>query len=891
MESLDIFPWHRHFDTGLPEIDLQHRRLVSLLNRLAAQVATRVDLVHLEEVFDELVAYASYHFDTEEQIWHDCLSDEALERTHHDTHEGFLRDVNRLRSELAFKKVDELADDTLAFLARWLAQHILESDRYMSSVVHAYRQGHSGEAACARARERMNGENRVLIELVLSLYSSHSRNTVRLIRELNAHHQSDVELQHATRALKLAHQRLISILDGTNAGVYVADMQTYELLFVNALGRQLFGEDLVGRICWKTLQKDMPGPCHFCTNARLLDANGQPGAPVIWEHYNPVLDRWFQLHDQAIRWDDGRFVRMEIALDITERKQMEVALRASETRYRSLFESSRDALMTVAPPDWRFQAGNPAMVRLFGADCMETLLGLTPIDLSPVMQPDGQPSAEKALKALRVAMTEGVWQGEWLHRTLDGRDIPCQLVLNRVDLGDQVQVQGSVRDISTLKRQQQRLERMAHYDDLTGVPNRALLADRMRQAMAQARRRGQMLMVAYIDLDGFKEVNDRYGHDAGDRLLVTVTNRMAAVLRESDTLARLGGDEFVVTFSDLNGVETCIPTLSRLLDAVSRPIHDDNRLLQVSASIGVTFYPQDGVSDADQLLRQADVAMYQAKLNGKNRFSFFDIARDDALRGFNQYLARIEQGLKNNEFVVYYQPVVSLRSGAVTGLEALIRWNHPQRQVLLPMEFMPAIKGHPFELDLGDWVLETVLDQLGVWQGMGMTLPVSINVGAFQLQRADFVSWLERKLRDYPHVPPSLLRIDILESSALNDLDYVVELVSQCRRLGIEFALDDFGTGYSSLTYLKRLPVETLKIDRSFVGNMLDDPEDRAILEGILGLASVFKRVAVAEGVESEAQGAELLRMGCEFAQGNGIARPMLAANVMDWVASWRPVG
>jgi EAL domain-containing protein (putative c-di-GMP-specific phosphodiesterase class I) len=315
----------------------------------------------------------------------------------------------------------------------------------------------------------------------------------------------------------------------------------------------------------------------------------------------------------------------------------------------------------------------------------------------------------------------------------------------------------------------------------------------------------------------------------------------------------------------------------------------EGKYLQVSASLGVSFYPQSQEIEGDQLLRQADQAMYLAKQAGKNRFQVFDTAQDSHLRHWHEDLQRIRQAHIRREFVLYYQPKVNLRSGQVIGAEALIRWQHPDKGLLAPAAFLPAIENHALAVDIGEWVIDTALTQMQRWQAQGLNIAISVNVGARQLQQPNFVAQLREMLAYHPHVNPGQLELEILETSALQDIAYVSQVIEDCHRMGVAFALDDFGTGYSSLTYLKRLRVALLKVDQSFVRDMLDDPDDMAILEGIIGLASAFHREVIAEGVETVAHGTVLLQLGCELAQGYGIARPMPAHELPAWVANWQP--
>lgn len=491
----------------------------------------------------------------------------------------------------------------------------------------------------------------------------------------------------------------------------------------------------------------------------------------------------------------------------------------------------------------------------------------------------------------RCVDEQGHWLGELWIRRCDGEAFPALQTTSVVrDAAGAVQYYVSfLSDITERKEHENQLEHIAHFDSLTNLPNRVLLADRMQQAMAQVRRRQLHLAVVYLDLDGFKNINDRHGHDAGDEVLIVMAERMKQALREGDTLARIGGDEFVAILIDLDSQDAANPLLGRLLDAAATPVPLGDIVLDVSASLGVTFYPQASDMDADQLLRQSDQAMYLAKVAGKNRYQVFDAQKDSSMRDHHGSLVRIEQALKRSEFVLYYQPKVNMRTGQVVGAEALIRWQHPERGLLPPAQFLPAIEDHSLSIAVGEWVIDTALTQVEVWRAQGLELPVSVNIGPHQLQQKDFVERLAALLAAHPDVPPASMELEVLETSALEDVSQVSRIIEACTALGVDFALDDFGTGYSSLTYLKRLRVKTLKIDQSFVRDMLEDADDLAILQGVIGLAGAFKRQVIAEGVETVAHGRLLLALGCDLAQGYGIARPMPADAVCEWASAWKP--
>ena len=442
-------------------------------------------------------------------------------------------------------------------------------------------------------------------------------------------------------------------------------------------------------------------------------------------------------------------------------------------------------------------------------------------------------------------------------------------------------------DITLIKDYQHQLEHIAYYDPLTGLPNRVMLSDRLGRAKLQAQRRNRSLAIVYLDLDGFKPINDRFGHQTGDQLLVGVAHALRDALRAGDSIARFGGDEFVAFIADLENAEECMPVLQRLLTAAATTVHVGELSLQVSASLGVSIYPQDD-GDIDQLVRHADQAMYLAKQSGKNQIQFYDPAKEASVKALGGTIDEIRLGLQNHAFVLYFQPKVNMKTGAVVGAEGLIRWNHATRGVLTPGSFLQTIENHALSIELGEWVIASALQQMVDWSAQGLYLPVSVNVSALQLQQPDFLQRLQALLLAAPALPAGSLTLEILETTALTDLQRMTGLMAECDRLGVGFALDDFGTGYSSLSYLKSLPARTLKIDQSFVRDMSHDPDDLAIVKGVIGLAQAFGRQVVAEGIELLQDGESLLRLGCELGQGYFIARPMPAQDIAAWARNWQ---
>jgi len=581
-----------------------------------------------------------------------------------------------------------------------------------------------------------------------------------------------------------------------------------------------------------------------------------------------------------VRLDRTRYSLFMAHQEVSQRYAAQLIAEDRLRLHATAFHNSHDGIM-LADAKGHVLDINPAFTRITGFERAEV------IGRNPKVVKSGRHPPEFYAAMWKSILGSGSWQGEIWNRNKYGEIYPELLSISAVrdSSGELTNFVGVFSDISRLKEQEIQLTKMAYYDALTELPNRVLLADRLIQAMSQAKRSETLLAVCYLDLDGFKPVNDTYGHEVGDRVLVEMADRLRGILRGGDTIARLGGDEFVLLLGGLNDLSECEQAIQRWLQVISQPLEIVTEPISLSASAGVTVFPT-GDADPDTLLRQADQAMYQAKQSGKNRFHMFDHELDSHVRIQHDHMGRIEEALQSGEFSLYYQPKVDMRKGDVIGMEALIRWHHPERGLIAPADFLPFVEDHDLIIRIGEWVIETALCQINTWHDLGLDLPISINIAGRQLQDASFMQYLSTSLSKYSY-RANTLELEILETSALEDMSKASKIIEQCRELGVSCSLDDFGTGYSSLTYLKRLPAGTIKIDQSFVCEMISDPDNFAIVQGVLGLASAFQREVIAEGVESIAHGKLLMQLGCDHAQGYGIARPMPATQVSAWVDIW----
>jgi diguanylate cyclase (GGDEF)-like protein/PAS domain S-box-containing protein len=590
--------------------------------------------------------------------------------------------------------------------------------------------------------------------------------------------------------------------------------------------------------------------------------------------YINILSRGFAAKSEA-----GKITRLVgTHIDITERKQAEKKL----TLAANVFTHAQEGIIITDVASTIIDI-NDTFTEISGYS-RDDLIGQNP----RVLQ-SGQHSSDFYTDMWQTISTTKQWYGEIWSKRKNGEVQPEILTISAVhdDAGTLQNYIGMYGDVSVMKENIQKLKQIANYDALTSLPNRTLLADHLNQGMAQCQRHDTSLAVAFLDLDDFKAVNDTHGHKMGDELLIILSQRMKEALREGDTLARIGGDEFTAVLANLAQIQDYQPVLERFLLAVSEPVTVGEIVLQISASIGVTLYPQDD-TDADRLIRHADQAMYLAKEAGKNQYHLFDTAHDDAVNIQRESLGNISTALDRREFVLFYQPKVNMSTGEVVGVEALMRWQHPAQGLVPPLDFLPIIEGHAISLDIGEWVIDTALSQISHWKSIGITLSISVNISAYQLQQANFVTRLSTLLAAHPDVSPHDLELEVLETSALSDINHVTATMNACIDLGVHFALDDFGTGYSSLTYLRRLPTDLIKIDQSFIRDMLTDTDDLAIVEGIISLAKAFQREVIAEGVETIEHGTALLEMGCHLAQGYGIAKPMPANDMPAWLNDWK---
>jgi diguanylate cyclase (GGDEF)-like protein/PAS domain S-box-containing protein len=750
-------------------------------------------------------------------------------------------------SELQHRKIDELLAQDVP-LSTKLTRKSLRNDEYVFA---------------SKSGER--------VELTLSiapvLRDGQSAGAVIIGRDIRDRKRAEREVLQAVTLLQ-------STLDSTADGILVINSEgrvvSYNQRFVEMWRIPANVMDAGGdRMVMRAIAEHLTVSDEFARTMRALATQPEAESFDLLELKD---GRRFERYSIGRRIEDALDVRVWSFRDVTARFVAEAALRESEIRYRLLFEQNA-AGVCVSRLEGEIIDCNATFAALLGYR-RDQLIGQ---EMSSLFVRDEECHDLRQMLG-GVGSLNSV---EVELRRADGSQV--WVLKNLVLVGDSLTgvVHATVVDISDRKRAEEQIEFHAYHDVLTQLPNRKLFTDRLRHALTHAKRAGKAVAVMFIDLDHFKTINDTLGHTAGDELLLEMARRLRECVREDDTVARLGGDEFTIILADLRQPEDALDVAQKILDTVQQTFSIGSMPVSTSASIGIALYPVDGV-DAESLLRNADSAMYRAKEAGRNTFQ---LCTDEMKQRAMERLSlesRLRAAIRDGQLMLAYQPQIELLTGRTIGVEALVRWNDPERGVIQPSSFIPIAEETRLIIPLGEWVLRTACRQAKEWHELGAEqLRIAVNLSARQFQQHDLVDMVRNAL-DEVDLAPSALELEITETTAMQNADVTVEVLRALREIGVGISIDDFGMGYSSLNYLKRFPINAVKIDRAFVNDLATDEGDAAIVSAVISMARSLRLRVVAEGVENAAQFAFLRSRKCDEAQGFYFSRPVSAEELTE---------
>lgn len=766
------------------------------------------------------------------------------------------------------------AEPVCACLAAWVTEH------GQTAVVADVDQD---ERVSAQARAAPQVRSLVMVpladpasELAVGAYWSRPRRFEAeevAILESIAHAAADtlVRLQDKER-LRRSEQRLGAIFTHAQVGLSELSLEGRFLSVNDELCR------ILGRSRETLLELTVPEVTHPDDAAHSMKSVQE----VIGTGRPASLDKHYMRPDGTLVWANSSISRLDdergrparilaVTVDLSRRERAEKALRASEVRYRTLADLSPDGILVTSATRCRY--ANAAAVRLLGADTEADLVGQS---MLAFVDPEWRQAVDAQLRRLDGEPAAAALEQRW--RRLDGAGIDLEVSAGSVEWEGRPAIQVLLRDVGERKRAETEIWRHANFDALTKLPNRRLFRDRLAQAVKKAQRSTQQLALLFIDLDGFKQVNDRLGHDAGDQLLVQTAQRLKQRVRETDTVARLGGDEFTVILGELEDVDRVELIAQQLLDAIGEPFILGHDSAYVSASLGITLYPGDGAGP-EQLIHAADQAMYAAKQAGKNQFTYFTEELDQKAHRRVRLAHELHDALARGQLEVHYQPVVELAGQRIVKAEALVRWRHPRLGLVQPEAFIPLAEESGLIVGIGDWVFRQAVRCAKRWsERLQAPFQVSVNKSPAQFLPSARGGWL--RALGQAGVSGDVIAVEITEGVLLDASPAVQEKLLAYRDAGIQVAIDDFGTGYSSLAYLKMFDIDYLKIDQSFVRDITEDRTNRTIAETIIVMAHKLGLKVIAEGIETREQLDLLARAGCDYGQGFLFSRPLPATGL-----------
>jgi len=725
----------------------------------------------------------------------------------------------------------------------------------------------------------LGGKNRYIAFDAAPIHDAHGKISavIETIQDITERKRAEEDLRESQEYTKV-------LFTSSHIPHIVMDAETGRFTDCNAAAAKIAGYATREELLGKTLL-DVSAPIQYngldsATEAKKNDqACRENGSHIFeWRSQRPNGQIWdAEIHLMLFQHRGKSLVQFTLQ-DITESKKADQALRESETKFRTLFESAIDSIFLV--DQYSFIDCNQKTLEMFGCT-REQIIGQTPYRFSPEVQPDGRNSLKKAQEKMNAALSGQPQFFEWKHCRYDGTLFDAEVSLKVFSVAGKNYLQGLVHDITERKHAEDRIQYLATHDNLTGLPNRLMFSQLLNHSIQSARRHKRQLAVFFIDLDRFKIINDTKGHEAGDRLLQEIAQRYKQALRAADSVGRLGGDEFIILIEEVHELRQVEIVARRMLLDTVKPMVFLGEECHITASIGISIFPKDG-EDEQTLMKNADTAMYFAKEEGKNNYQFYSKNIQSQSNERLSIETNLRYALDRNELSLHYLAKVNFKTNEITGVEALLRWQNPALGSVTPTQFIPVAEETGLIIPIGKWVMKTACAQNVAWQQQGLP-PVSmaINLSLRQLTDANLIEDIRTVLKE-TGMTPNMLELEITESMMMYNTERMISILTKIKSMGVRLAIDDFGANFSSLAQIKNFPIDTLKIDRSFIRNIPKEVEDKTITKAIIDIGKTLSLTVVAEGVETAEQMNYLKEHSCDEMQGYYFSKPIVPEQFAD---------